>query len=171
MCEHSEFIAVVSVETILSPEPDESLIVLYDLSNLSLRQALRWRAARTGYRCSQWREFVQTACYRRVPLGSRCSRRMTLQTKHSLGMRERRHSSSRKVLATAILVARLHANSPGRAFSDSVPQPSDHCFSGCQYPRNKSMGREIVEMLVHSRPLLQSCYLTSNFHTVSWTER
>ena len=41
MCEHSEFIAVVSVETILSPEPDESLIVLYDLSNLSLRQALR----------------------------------------------------------------------------------------------------------------------------------
>jgi len=41
MCEHSELIAVVSVETILSPEPDESLIVLYDLSNLSLRQALR----------------------------------------------------------------------------------------------------------------------------------
>jgi hypothetical protein len=41
MCEHFEFIAVVSVETILSPEPDESLIVLYDLSNLGLGQALR----------------------------------------------------------------------------------------------------------------------------------
>ena len=43
MCEHSEFIAVVSVETILSPEPDESLIVLYDLSNLGLGQSLSGR--------------------------------------------------------------------------------------------------------------------------------
>ena len=46
MCEHSEFIAVVSIETILSPEPDESLIVLYDLSNLGLGQSLGCRESR-----------------------------------------------------------------------------------------------------------------------------
>src|SRR5580704_12934948 len=46
MCEHSEFIAVVSVEAILSPEPDESLIVLYDLSNLGLGESLSSRKSR-----------------------------------------------------------------------------------------------------------------------------
>ena len=40
MCEHSEFIAVVSVETILSPEPHESLIVLGDRRYARLGQAL-----------------------------------------------------------------------------------------------------------------------------------
>lgn len=40
MYEHLEFISVVPIQTILSPEPDESLIVLYDLSNLGLGQSL-----------------------------------------------------------------------------------------------------------------------------------
>ena len=41
-----KFIAVVSVQTILSPEPDESLIVLYDLSNLGLGESLSSRKSR-----------------------------------------------------------------------------------------------------------------------------
>ena len=40
MCEYSEFVSVVTVQTILRPEPHESLIVLYDLKNSGLGQAL-----------------------------------------------------------------------------------------------------------------------------------
>ena len=43
MCEHLEFISVVTIQTILSPEPDESLIVLYDLISLGLGEALSGR--------------------------------------------------------------------------------------------------------------------------------
>ena len=43
MCEHLEFISVVPIQTILSPEPDESLIVLYDLISLGLGEALSGR--------------------------------------------------------------------------------------------------------------------------------
>ncbi len=46
MCEHLEFISVVTIQTILSPEPDESLIVLYDLINLGLGQSLSGRESR-----------------------------------------------------------------------------------------------------------------------------
>ena len=40
MCEYSEFISVVTVQTVLRPEPHESLIVPYDLKNSTLGQAL-----------------------------------------------------------------------------------------------------------------------------------
>ena len=43
VCEHLEFISVVTIQTILSPEPDESLIVLYDLISLGLGESLRGR--------------------------------------------------------------------------------------------------------------------------------
>ena len=43
MCEYLEFISVVPVQTILSPEPDESLIVLYDLISLGLGESLSGR--------------------------------------------------------------------------------------------------------------------------------
>ena len=43
MCEHLEFISVVPIQTILSPEPDESLIVLYDLISLGLGESLSGR--------------------------------------------------------------------------------------------------------------------------------
>src|SRR6202044_1263144 len=43
MCEHLEFISVVPIQTILSPEPDESLIVLNDLISLGLGQSLSGR--------------------------------------------------------------------------------------------------------------------------------
>ena len=46
MREHSELISIVSVETILSAEPHESLIVLDDLSNLGLGQSLGCRESR-----------------------------------------------------------------------------------------------------------------------------
>ena len=43
MCEDLEFISVVPIQTILSPEPDESLIVLYDLISLGLGESLSGR--------------------------------------------------------------------------------------------------------------------------------
>jgi hypothetical protein len=43
MREHLEFISVVPIQTILSPEPDESLIVLYDLISLGLGESLSGR--------------------------------------------------------------------------------------------------------------------------------
>ena len=46
MCEHLEFISVIPIQTILSPEPDESLNVLYDLVNLGLGQSLSGRESR-----------------------------------------------------------------------------------------------------------------------------
>ena len=43
MCEHLEFISVVPIQTVLSAEPDEALIVLDDLISLGLRESLRSR--------------------------------------------------------------------------------------------------------------------------------
>ena len=43
MREHLEFVSVVPIQTILSSEPHESLIVLYDLSNLGLGEPLSGR--------------------------------------------------------------------------------------------------------------------------------
>ena len=62
MCEHSEFISVVSVETILSPEPDESLIVLYDLIRLGFGRVLEQSTAgRIEYRRHRLLEFARNA--------------------------------------------------------------------------------------------------------------
>ena len=43
MCENLEFISVVPIQAILSPEPYESLIVLYDLISLGLGESLSGR--------------------------------------------------------------------------------------------------------------------------------
>ena len=43
MREHLEFISVVPIQAILSPEPYESLIVLYDLISLGLGESLSGR--------------------------------------------------------------------------------------------------------------------------------
>lgn len=40
MLEHFEFVAVVSVQSILRPKPDESLIILYNLGYFRLRQSI-----------------------------------------------------------------------------------------------------------------------------------
>ena len=43
MREHLEFVSVVPIQTILSSEPHESLIVLYDFINLGLGKSLSGR--------------------------------------------------------------------------------------------------------------------------------
>src|ERR1700756_3987831 len=43
LCEHLEFISVVSIQTVLSGEPHESLIVLHDFISLGLGEPLSGR--------------------------------------------------------------------------------------------------------------------------------